>query len=93
MADNFLASYIRRHFHALWLIDVALCELIGGPRGFTLSGYSWEAEQRGLLWPKLWRPVIDKLAWWVQGQKDHCRLSYEAELRALRSDLDPAAYT
>lgn len=75
------------------MMDHAMCLLIGGPSGHTLSGYAWDADQRGKLWPKLWRPFIDKLAWWIFSQTDHCRKAWEKEEAALRLGLDPLAYT
>lgn len=93
MVTNPIADYIRKNFRALLMLDHALCLLIGGPPGHTLSGYAWDAEQRGKLWPKVWRPTIDKLAGWVFGQVDHCRKAWIKEEDALRLGLDPLAYT
>lgn len=90
--NNFVAVYIRNHFDELLALDHFLAEVVGGPPGFTLSSYAYEASTRGKLWARIWRPFIDRLAWWVWRQREHCRATYELQLAELQAALDPAAY-
>lgn len=96
MADevvhNFIADYVRAHFDELLALDGMLAEMVGGPPGFTLSSYAYEASTRGKIWARIWRPFIDKLAWWIFKQRDHCRVAYENQLAAFLSSLAPSAY-
>ncbi len=92
LPTNFVAVFIRQHFDELLALDHWACERIGGPPGFTLSAYSCDAERRGLLWPKLWRPFIDWLALLVWHQANHCCVTLAAQQAALQSSLAPAAY-
>jgi hypothetical protein len=92
LPTNFVAVYIRDHFDQLLALDHQLCELVGGPPGFTLSSYAYEASTRGKLWARLWRPVIDWLAWRVWRERDHCRLTYELQLREFQVAFDPNTY-
>jgi hypothetical protein len=89
---NAVQRYIQKHIRPLIMLDRALCELIGGPPGHTLSGYAYDASIRGLKWAKIWRPTIDRLAVWICHQHDHCKISYEEEIAALKKALDPASY-
>lgn len=89
---NPLYAFVRRHYAELLAVDHWLAEVVGGPPGFTLSSYAYEASTRGKPWAGLWLPVIDWLAVRVCGETEHCRKAYEAQLRAFRSSLAPAAY-
>lgn len=49
----------------------------GASADSTLSGRAWRAESNGLLWGRIWRPVIDLLFRW-EG-KGHCQRVHEWE--------------
>ena len=49
----------------------------GASADHTLSGRAWRAEVNGLLWGRLWRPVIDLLFRW-EGP-GHCKRVHEWE--------------
>lgn len=93
LPSNFVAVFIREHFSELLALDHWAAEVVGAPPGFTLSAYACDAERRGLLWPKLWRPFIDKLALWVWHQSNHCCATFAAQQAALQASLAPSAYT
>ena len=45
----------------------------------TISAALWRMEQQGKLAGRLFRPVIDLL--FLPIERDHCRLSFESEVR------------
>jgi hypothetical protein len=53
----------------------------------TISAAAWRMEQQGRLAGRILRPLIDVL--FLPLERDHCRLSYESELRGAHL---PAAY-
>jgi hypothetical protein len=53
----------------------------------TISAAAWRLEREGKLAGRVLRPLIDALFWPLK--RDHCRLSFEAEID--RRQL-PAAY-
>lgn len=46
----------------------------------TLSSAAWRWEQDGKLVGRVLRPLVDTLFWF---DPDHCRMSYQSELRGL----------
>lgn len=62
--------------------DFWLARRIGAPAHHTLSGYAWEAEQRGKWWGRFWRPRIDLTFFVLFKQSEHCRKAYEREKSA-----------
>lgn len=72
-------------------ILIALDQLLntiffGGWADETMSSAAWRMEQDGYFWGRFVRPLIDTLLWF---DKDHCRTSYESELK--RNQLPPEA--
>jgi hypothetical protein len=47
----------------------------------TMSSAAWRLEQKGKIQGKIFRPLIDWLFWF---DKDHCKTSYESEVRRAR---------
>ena len=45
----------------------------------TISAASWRMEQEGKLAGRILRPLIDALFWPLE--RDHCRQSFESEVR------------
>lgn len=45
----------------------------------TISAAAWRMEQQGKLAGRILRPLIDALFWPLE--RDHCRLSFESEVR------------
>jgi hypothetical protein len=71
----------KRILHLLIAIDQLLWVVITLGAGYpdeTISSASYRGEQKGNPFGKVARPVIDWLFYPIE--KDHCRLSYEAEL-------------
>lgn len=55
-----------------------LVTLGGGYPDETISSASWRYEQKGYLWGKIMRPLIDTIFFW---DKEHCYNSYLSEVQ------------
>jgi hypothetical protein len=78
----------QRILHILIAIDQLVYVLITFGRGCpdeTMSAAAWRLEQKGHRTGKLMRPFIDWLFWF---DPEHCRTSYEAEIRRARAMVD-----
>jgi hypothetical protein len=72
----------RRILNILIAVDQliwVLATLGNGQPDETISAAAWRMEQQGKIAGRLLRPLIDTLFWPLE--RDHCRLSYESELR------------
>lgn len=70
--------------HVLIAIDQVFNALLGGYADETLSARAWRTEQKGRLFGKFFRPLIDFLLF---VQPEHCKQAYQAE--KLRRQLPP----
>jgi hypothetical protein len=50
----------------------------------TMSSAAWRLEQKGKIQGKIFRPLIDWLFWF---DPDHCRTSYESEVKRAKALL------
>ena len=66
-------------------VDQLANTVLGGSADETLSARAWRAEQKGRIFGRIFRPVIDGLFFW---DADHCKDSYQSELE--RRHLPPA---
>lgn len=67
-----------RH-HALQVLialDQLVNALLGGWADETLSSRAWRTEQKGRLWGRMMRPVIDAVLFF---DPQHCHSSFRAE--------------
>lgn len=64
-------------------VDQLANAMRGGFPDETLSAAAWRTEQSGKLAGIFFRPVIDFL-FGLLGDKDHCKMSYESEVRNLQ---------
>lgn len=55
--------------------------VFGAPAGATMSGYSWNLEQRNRWWGRFWRKRVDGLFLFALGQEHHCRWAWERDVR------------
>lgn len=72
----------QRILHLLIAIDQLLWVLVTLGKGHpdeTISAAAWRMEQQGKIAGKLLRPLIDLL--FRPLERDHCRRSFESELR------------
>lgn len=70
----------RRVLNVLISVDQLFYVLItlgNGNPDETMSAAAYRLEQEGKLGGKIFRPVLDSLFYFIE--RDHCRLSYEAE--------------
>lgn len=58
-------------------IDQLFNTVLGGDPDETLSSRAYRTEQKGRVFGKVFRPIIDTILFF---DKDHCRTSYESEL-------------
>lgn len=73
------------------LANVLVTPLHGGAwADETLSSRAWRMERKGRPWGRLLRPVIDALFWPVE--REHCRLSYLAEIERRQSPPEARAH-
>lgn len=63
-------------------LDQVLNALRGGSPDETLSAAAWRTEQKGRLFGRLFRPLIDLLFFW---QDKHCYEAYLSELHRKQS--------
>ncbi|MCX8016660.1 MAG: hypothetical protein N2690_01965 [Rhodocyclaceae bacterium] len=80
----------RRILHLLIAVDQLMWVVITLGKGSpdeTISAAAWRMEQQGKLAGRVLRPLIDAL--FVPLERDHCRLSFESEVRGTQL---PAAY-
>lgn len=66
-------------------LDQLLTALLGGWPDETISSYAYRLENKGRLFGRWFRPLIDAIFFW---QKDHCRRSWQAE--AQRRQFPPS---
>jgi hypothetical protein len=74
----------QRILNLLIAIDQLIYVIITLGRGCpdeTMSSAAWRLEQSGKIQGKIFRPLIDWLFWF---DPDHCRTSYESEVRRAR---------
>ncbi|TCS94134.1 hypothetical protein EDC36_12056 [Tepidimonas ignava] len=72
----------QRILHILIALDQLAWVLLTLGRGHpdeTISAAAWRMEQQGKLAGRILRPLIDALFWPLE--RDHCRLSFESEVR------------
>jgi hypothetical protein len=80
----------RRVLHILIAIDQLLWVVFtlgAGHPDETISAAAWRMEQQGKLAGRILRPLIDAL--FRPLERDHCRLSFESEVRGTQL---PAIY-
>jgi hypothetical protein len=65
-------------------IDQVFNTILFGYADETLSARAWRAEQKGKIFGRIFRPIIDLIMFF---QKDHCKLAHEAEIK--RRHLPP----
>ena len=82
---DWLVSYITDNFNDLLRADIKMARLLGAPKGYTLSGYSYELEQEGKLWGKFWRPVIDFIFKWLFNDINHCKDAHANDLKRVKN--------
>ena len=77
-----MCKYILQNLIA---VDQLLNTILYGSADETLSARAWRAEQKGRVFGKIFRPLIDTLLFF---DKDHCYNSYLSEFnrRQLPSD-------
>lgn len=71
-------------FHLLQIliaIDQLVNTIFGGWADETMSSRCWRAEQRGLTYGKICRPLIDAIFFF---DKNHCEESYYSELNRMQ---------
>jgi hypothetical protein len=81
----------RRLLHLLIALDQLAWVVLTLGKGYpdeTISAAAWRMEQQGKIAGRVLRPLIDALFWPIE--RDHCRKSFESELRAAQL---PAAYS
>lgn len=76
-----LARYISENFDDLLALDLHIARLLGAPAPHTLSSYSYKLELADKRWGKFWRPIIDKIMYYILGQTDHCKADYERVMK------------
>lgn len=77
---DWLVAYIKDNIDNLLRADLRLARVLGAPQGATLSGHAFELEQKGKFWGRVWRPVIDRVFWWLFKQQDHCKKAHAEDL-------------
>lgn len=80
----------RRTLNVLIAIDQLLWVVLtlgDGSPDETISAAAWRMEQQGKIAGRVLRPLIDLL--FLPIERDHCRLSFESEVRGAQL---PAAY-
>lgn len=65
--------------------DQFINTLLGGYADETLSARAWRTEQKGKIFGKFFRPLIDTLLFF---DKDHCYKSYLSELNRKQLSKD-----
>jgi hypothetical protein len=71
-----------RLLHILIAFDQLAWVLVTFGKGYpdeTISAAAWRMEQQGKLAGRILRPLIDLL--FLPIERDHCRLSFESEVR------------
>jgi hypothetical protein len=63
--------------------DYRAAVLVGAPKGYTLSGYSYLLWCQDKPWGRLWKPFIDGIFYRLFDQVDHCKWSFSAESTAV----------
>jgi hypothetical protein len=76
---EWLVNYIKDNFDDLLRADLKLARVLGAPKGWTLSGYSYHLEQLGKPWGKFWRPIIDKVFLWLFNDVNHCADAHKSD--------------
>ena len=77
-----IKSVLRYILFVLIALDQLLNTILGGYPDETLSASAWTGEQQGKLLPRLFRPLIDLLAY--PFERDHCRKAAESESLGLQ---------
>lgn len=72
-----MASIIRWLFQITIAIDQLLNAILFGSPDETLSARAYRVEQKGLIFGKLFRPLIDTILFF---DKNHCYNSYLSEI-------------
>lgn len=81
----------QRILNVLIAVDQLFYVLITFGAGFpdeTLSAAAWRTEQKGKIFGKIFRPIIDFI--FLPFEKDHCHMAYISEKR---SEQLPPAYS
>jgi hypothetical protein len=77
-----MASVMQYLYHLAVALDQLANALLMGAADETLSARAWRTELTGKVFGRIFRPLIDALAWLITLGHDrgHCRTAYESEV-------------
>lgn len=70
---------LRYLLHILIAIDQLGTTLVGGFPDETLSSYAWRMDQKGRLYGRFFRPLIDWIFAWQNLPGGHCKAACDEE--------------